>query len=84
MSYEVDCPHCNKEFTPDDHYESGSYDCPYCLKQIWIDVEYDVTYDAFCAPDDHKWLPLKLDPNHQQCQRCGRLQQKQNTEKAGE
>lgn len=73
MSYDAECPHCKEDFTPDDLHESGRYSCPYCLKEIWIDVEYEVTYEASCSPDDHKWLPLKLDPNYQQCETCGKL-----------
>ena len=76
MSFDAQCPHCGEEFDVEDRYESGEFNCPECYKRIWIEVNYEKTYEALCVDADHNWLPMVLDTSYQQCQTCRKLQRK--------
>ncbi len=84
MSLDVTCPHCNEEFDVNDHDESGSYECPMCRHEIWIEVDYTVTYEAQCMPQDHQWVQWDNDKDWQKCEKCRDIRHKSKAEKAGE
>lgn len=75
MSNEATCPYCKAEFEVRDHYESGEYECPECCKEIWVEVEYEVSYDASCLDEDHDFQPAIVSgTKFKQCSRCGCVQ----------
>lgn len=79
MSGDVECPYCKYEFDPNDHYESGEYECPECEKEMYLEVEFDPIYDAYCKEDLHAWEPCQREhllaeyPNSIECRNCGAI-----------
>jgi hypothetical protein len=76
VSGEATCPYCKEEFEPDDHYESGPYECPECLEVLWLEVEYDISFDASCIEGEHLFVKNEAaSVTHKQtvliCDRCG-------------
>lgn len=68
---DVTCPHCKEDFDVFDHDASGPYECPECGKEIWVEVDYDVVYDAACMDDDHDFQPSAKYPGYDICTHCG-------------
>ena len=77
MSFDAQCPHCEEDFdiNTQDHQKSGSYECPMCLREIWIEVEYTVTYEAQCIPQDHQWKHLRIVAGEtiEVCEKCRKV-----------
>ena len=78
MSFDATCPHCNEEFDIEDQRQSGEYHCPGCDKKIWIEVNYTVTYEAQCMPQDHQWKHLRLVASEtiEVCEKCREVRYK--------
>jgi len=73
---EATCPYCKEEFEPDDHYKSGPYECPECSEVLWLEVEYDISFDASCMKGAHLFVKNEAASfKHNQtvliCERCG-------------
>ena len=71
----VACPYCKQDFEPDDHYKSGPYACPECREVFWLEVEYDISFDASCMEGKHLFVKNEaLSLRHNQtvmiCERC--------------
>ena len=75
MSDEATCPYCKEDFEPDDHYESGPYECPECSEVIWVEVEYDISFDASCMKGEHIFVKneaasIRHGQTVMMCERC--------------
>jgi DNA-directed RNA polymerase subunit RPC12/RpoP len=75
MSFDAQCPHCGEEFDVEDRYESGEFNCPECYKRVWIEVDYTVTYEAQCMPQDHQWKHLRIVAGEtiEVCEKCRKV-----------
>lgn len=89
MSDEAICPYCNAEFEPADHRISGPYECPECSEVMWVEVEYDISFDARCMTGKHAFVHDEhFSKKHGQtvmmCERCGAVELPDMKAKGGE